>query len=134
MRPPNANAPAPPIPVRRLVFRLGFRYVPISSAAGGYIRIGAALVLSPLGRRLLMNFVLTLFTIFRRHRRIRNEKVDGAPLELGLRREYEKAADHAFGAGFAQDVVRVVFEDLAGCDRAGYFFYVAVYVDYSDHV
>ncbi|KAH7838219.1 hypothetical protein Vadar_023545 [Vaccinium darrowii] len=126
MRPPNANAAAPPIPVGRLLFRLCF----------GYGSVDVALGLSPLGRRLFGNSVTFLSTtrLLLRHRRIGYKKVDGAPLELRLRREYQYPADHAFRAGLAQDVVRVVFQDLTGRDRAGYFFYIAVYVYYSDHV
>lgn len=63
-----------------------------------------------------------------------DEEVDGAPLELGLGREYEDAANHALRARLAQDVVRVCLEDFPGRDGARYFLDVAVQVDDPDQV
>lgn len=67
-------------------------------------------------------------------RRSGDEEVDGAPLEFGVGREYEDAANHALRARLAQDVVRVVLQDFPGCDGTCYFLDVAVQVDDPNQV
>lgn len=67
-------------------------------------------------------------------RRSGDEEVDGAPLELGVGREYKDAANHALRAWLAQDVVRVRLQDLPGRDGSCYLFDVAAQVDDPDQV
>nr|GMD28174.1 hypothetical protein BHM03_00049499 [Ipomoea batatas] len=64
-----------------------------------------------------------------------DQEVDTASLELRVRREDHDPANHALrAAGFAQNMVWVVVENLAGGDGMRDFLNLPVQVHYTDQV
>ncbi|KAL0434841.1 UNVERIFIED_CONTAM: hypothetical protein Sradi_0192000 [Sesamum radiatum] len=89
-------------------------------------------------RRLLLRgavlFCFLLTFLMPGQGRRRYQEVNGAPLKVGVGRQDKDPAGDALGAGFCEDVIRVVGQDLAGGDPTRELLHVPIRVYYSDQV
>jgi hypothetical protein len=139
-RRPAAGAHAPPVQRRRPLLRRHVAHV--TTAIAPVIRRRRrllALAVAAARRRRRRGGAAAALLLFVRHGGGRDEEVDLAALQLGVRRDDEDRPAHGDGAALgaarlAEDVVGVGGEDLAGGDRAPVLLDAAVEVDDPDQV